>query len=398
VIIEILGIFERNKGALLMLEAIRERLRQDFPDAVFAVPVSMPAESRARLGLVGVFRQGRLKTRLQSLLPAPVLRARGLVRQADVDVILDASGFGYGDVWGVDKLRDRLVNTLTGWKRPGKAAILLPQALGPFEGPGMRDAIVKAAGGLDLIFARDEVSLDYLRAAGVDDARVVLAPDFTNGLKAPLKAEHADLAGRSLVIPNEKMVDGARASARPAYVRFLATAVQTLSAAGRNTSLLVHEGAPDRQLAAEVNAALATAVEVIDLPSPVDTKAVIAAAEMIVTSRFHGLVSALSSGVPALACGWSHKYQALLGDYGVPGFSISVEAEQDWAPKLQALIAASESAAFRADLAKAAEVQKERTRAMWARTVETIRARSGPARLAAKGDPAELAEGCAQQA
>jgi colanic acid/amylovoran biosynthesis protein len=372
-IVEVLGIFERNKGALLMLEAIRERLAEDFPDAVYAVPASTPAESRARLGVLGVIRKGRLKTRLASALPASLLRSRGLVRQADVDVILDASGFGYGDVWGPGKLRDRLVDTVAAWKGPGKAAILLPQAMGPFEAPGMRQALQAAVGGLDLLFVRDEVSLAYLKAAGVDDARVVLAPDFTNGLKARLKPEHSHLAGLSLVIPNEKMVAGDRAPARGDYVRFLATAVRALAAGGRPVSLLVHEGAPDRVLAAEANALLDTPVEVVDLPSPVDTKAVIAAAEMIVTSRFHGLVSALSSGVPALACGWSHKYQALLDDYGVPEFSVSVGVEADWAAKLDALVAAAGSPGFRASLKAAAEVQKERTRQMWARTIETLR-------------------------
>ena len=372
-IVEVLGIFERNKGALLMLEAIRQRLLQDFPDAEFAVPASMAPESRAALGVLGVIRKTRLKTRLASLAPAATLRSRGLVKQADVDVILDASGFGYGDVWGVEKLRDRLVNTVSSWKRAGKAAILLPQALGPFEAPGMRAGLQAAAGGLDLIFVRDEVSHAYLKAAGLDGGQVVLAPDFTNGLPAPLKPEHAHLAEARLVIPNEKMVAGDRAASRDAYVRFLALAVETLAAGGHVAHLLVHEGAPDRALAAEVNARLARPATIVDLPSPVDTKAVIAAAELVVTSRFHGLVSALSSGVPALACGWSHKYGALLDDYGVGEFSVSVEAEADWAPKLGRLIEASGSDEFRASLKRAAEVQKDRTDAMWARTVETIR-------------------------
>jgi len=34
-----------------------------------------------------------------------------------------------------------------------------------------------------------------------------------------------------------------------------------------------------------------------------------------VTARFHGLVSALSTGTPVMAVGWSHKYKELLRDF-----------------------------------------------------------------------------------
>ncbi|HEX8420420.1 MAG TPA: polysaccharide pyruvyl transferase family protein, partial [Sphingomonas sp.] len=72
-----------------------------------------------------------------------------------------------------------------------------------------------------------------------------------------------------------------------------------LADGAERVDLLVHEGAPDRELAQDTNATLAEPVELVDLPSPLDTKAAIAAAELIVSSRFHGLVSALSNAVPA---------------------------------------------------------------------------------------------------
>ncbi len=43
---------------------------------------------------------------------------------------------------------------------------------------------------------------------------------------------------------------------------------------------------------------------------------------MLIASRFHSLVFALSEGVPVLALGWSHKYQELLRPFGLENFVV----------------------------------------------------------------------------
>lgn len=376
-IVKIQGVFERNKGALLMLEAIRERLARDLPEARLAVPTSVSAGYRRRHGLLGVLPDGSRKAKLFRFVPRALLIRRGLVLPGHVDVVLDSSGFGYGDFWGLDKLRDRLLGALKRWKRPGRIAVLLPQALGPFDAPGMKRAFADSLDLLDLAFVRDAQSMAHVEAAAPGHARVRRAPDFTNLLHPPLKREFAHLAGHSFVIPNEKMVAGDRAGQRSAYVRAMAIAVETVRDSGRTVDLLVHEGAPDRKLAEAINAALAQPVDIVDLPSPLDTKAAIAAAELIVSSRFHGLVSALSNAVPALAVGWSHKYNELMADYGARALSVELGAEAAWRSDLAALLEAAGSADFRGALAAAAEEQRARSEAMWQATVAAIKTASG---------------------
>ena len=58
--------------------------------------------------------------------------------------------------------------------------------------------------------------------------------------------------------------------------------------------------------------------------SGIDCKAVIARAKLVVSSRFHGVVSGLVEGVPTLSTSWSHKYDELLKEHGRPGNALDV--------------------------------------------------------------------------
>lgn len=58
-------------------------------------------------------------------------------------------------------------------------------------------------------------------------------------------------------------------------------------------------------------------IPVLDPQHALKIKWIIGQSKLVISSRFHGLVSALSQGVPVIATGWSHKYQELLRDYEV---------------------------------------------------------------------------------
>ena len=231
-----------------------------------------------------------------------------------------------------------------------------------------RDSVVL----LDRVFVRDAQSMRFVEAAAPEMAKVRRAPDFTNLLHPALANAHRAMAGRSLVIPNEKMV-GTDADRRARYVRLMAKAARAIAASGREVAILIHEGEKDRALATEINAALDSPVPVIDAPTALQTKAIIAAADLIVSSRFHGLVSALSNAVPALACGWSHKYAELMNDYGAPDLLVSLDDEASWEQNLARLLEAASDTGFREALAHAAEAQKAASRAMWEDVVTLIR-------------------------
>ena len=51
-------------------------------------------------------------------------------------------------------------------------------------------------------------------------------------------------------------------------------------------------------------------------------KSIIGHAYMAIGSRYHFLIASLSSGVPSMALGWSHKYKELFDEFGLADFVI----------------------------------------------------------------------------
>lgn len=375
------GIDPANKGACLMLAAIQDQLAARFDAPRVAVGIAVPVEHRLRQGVWAVtpanwstgLGPGRLKSAAVKLMRGQSHKL-GLLHEAEIDVVLDASGFAYGDFWKKAKFDGLLGDHVPRWKAQGKTVIAMPQAWGGFSEPGFAQAVRDGLSHLDLVFARDPQSLAYLEETGFGDA--VLAPDFTNLLAPTLPRKYADLAGAGFIIPNGKIIEAKGEAARTAYLEFLCRAVAALEPVCPAVHILNHEGKKDQALAQALNDLLPRPLRIIDPAAAVDVKAILGNASALVSSRFHGLVSALSGGVPSVACGWSHKYDALLSDYGTPQYSLKLDTPDHWDAQLAAFTTDLASAPFRAALATEAATQKDKARAAWDQIEQVIRART----------------------
>ncbi|MDY6919317.1 MAG: polysaccharide pyruvyl transferase family protein [Pseudomonadota bacterium] len=365
-LVEIKGIGIPNKGAELMLVAIQQAF-QDF--GVGAHFVSEPYTdylARARYGLLqkAWFELKRVQVGgVANLVPRRILQKFGIVTDRDVDVILDASGFAYGDQWGAYKIRERLGKHIKSWRRQGKQIILLPQAFGPFEDAEVKAEMLNVLDHVDLVFARDRVSLAHLQRLRPDSNRIRFAPDFTNLVRGspPVQGglEHYDIC----FIPNHKMIE-MRVGESERYPAAMAQLIEVALRQNREPCLLIHEGQKDLDLANHINQRLSQQVPVLTFNDPLEIKAVIGSSNLVVSSRFHGLVSALSQSVPVVATGWSHKYQELLEDYRVPEYLVdhtSPTAEE----QLKSLFVADRYNQVKTRIAREAANQKAQTRSMW---------------------------------
>lgn len=315
------------------------------------------------------FRQlSRMLSTGVGMIPAELRAQVRWVAERDVDVVLDASGFALSDQWG-PKMAVHLGHKIEEARRRGARVIMLPQAFGPFERPDVRDACQKVLDQVDLVFAREQQSYDYLIDLGISASKVRIAPDFTNSLHVKAMSDGVGPSPVSVqqpyacVVPNYRMVDMTADGVEDTYIAFLCDTVKMLFANGLDVKLLLHTTNPND---AELGNTVCSRTDA-DLLAPsdaLDVKRIIGGSECVVSSRFHGLVNALSQGVPAAATGWSHKYQYLMQEYACEDFLVSMDAEAEkQQAEIRALVEKRES--LRERIETAGIVQRQRTEEMW---------------------------------
>lgn len=324
-LIEIKGVQFVNKGAELMLMAMIEKINQLWPDAEICLSPRLNSSylSRAKVGAYQKLNLRKGKFDLNSFsywLPKKfrhyLKRVWGIVTEVDIDVILDASGFSYGDQWP-DLALIQTGKESKRFKKHNKHYIFMPQALGPFTQKINKKWATRAFFNASLVCARDEVSYQAVNSTE-HASNITLAPDFTNLLLPVVANEYSALADGIAIIPNSKMLSEQNKNElwRERYLMCLVTLIELLIQKGQNVFLLNHEGRSDELICQQVNQLLKQPIAIVSPKSALQVKAIIGQCVLTICSRFHGCVSSLSQGVPCVATSWSHKYEQLFAEYG----------------------------------------------------------------------------------
>lgn len=376
-IIQLKGVGEINKGAYLMFLSIIQYFEDFHSDKDITFVVHMGHKFSTELAdrynikpLVKTKRKGIELRAFAKLVPFSFRKKMNLYIEDDLDVVLEASGFLYGDQWPVRSIRGTLSNDIERMRNFGTKVILMPQAFGPFKKNDVKKEVEKIVSNANLIFSRDKTSLKYLTDSFGKKSNVFLAPDFTNILRTGKELYTEDNSSRVLIIPNNKLLEQTNIS-KLALLNVFKEIIEEIKINNLTPAFLIHEGIKDEEFAREVNEILSKEIPIIIEPDALKQKQIIGSAFAVITGRFHGLVSALAQGVPSIALSWSHKYEMLLQNYGQENFLINLH-ETNIKPLVRDILDKENNEKIRITLIDKSKIEKDRTHTMWSKIEDLI--------------------------
>jgi len=266
-------------------------------------------------------------------------RTSALRALADADVVVDLAGISFSDGRGIPTLGYNVMMT----SLPillGREVVKASQALGPFDESLNRFAAKRVLRRVATICSRGRRTAEHL--AGLGLFNVVAAADlaFTMRVSEQATAHAAGLLGHRsdlLVVLPSTVVDTSCRRIGIDYVEVMSAFIDEVAAAGRyHPVLAAHSARPghpeskmnDQPVCRRIHQSLVPATDctLLDANLPPDVlRAVIGAAEVVVASRFHAMVSALATATPVVVVGWSHKYGEVLDAFGVVGCDVGYE-------------------------------------------------------------------------
>jgi polysaccharide pyruvyl transferase WcaK-like protein len=291
--------------------------------------------------------------------------------------LLAIPGTGFLDDKGLDPLR----NTVSFWiwlrcaRLRNVPIAIVDVGAGPITGFLNKVILKRVALLADYRSYRDHGSRSYLSQIGIDTTPDKVFPDIAFTLKNDQSFWCSNNSGRKIVGIGLMRYTGRGKS--PAhgdriysiYISKMAQFVAWLIEKGYDVHTLVGDPASDRRAVVDLMDTLKTMHPQTTIDSRIDCRLAqnyfdlaqqIRCCELVVATRFHNVICALSCGRPTIAVGYAGRFVELMESFGLHGYHQNIETLDVGALKMQfeALEAASSDVQFRlAEQAKQARIQ-----------------------------------------
>lgn len=283
---------------------------------------------------------------LRSLARERVTGALGMQRWlGGFDLVVDTrSGDSFTDAYGLHRLAtmSAVAEFAT---QAGTPVVLGPQTVGPFRTARGRALARRSLGRAHLTMVRDEASAQQCRELG--HPAQVHTTDVVFALPPVVASRARDVVfGVSGLLWNSNPhVDSAR------YREVITALYRRLVDSGRSVSLLAHvldsptsdnDVPAVREFAASV-AGVGPAPELLVPTDLADVRAMVAPADLVIASRMHACLNALSVGTPAIPLAYSRKFEPLLHGLGW-NHTVDLTAKPETAAAVDAVLAGAAGA------------------------------------------------------
>ena len=346
-----------NKGAAAMVESVMARLPNELGECHFDILTTYPDADASRVpvgvdaAVVGLqpLRLALVEFPIACLalvtrklrIPLFWVRSRGCRSMLDSSVVVDVAGISFADGRGFAIV---VYNALmTGVPLMlGVPVVKAAQALGPFQSvPNMWLAplVLRRVKTVCARGARTREHLDSLGGVNsIDVADLAFSLDeaasFPDAVTAALDSIDKDF----IVVMPSAVVRGIYESSGGNYVSAMAALVADIRhKTGRSVVIAPHSyraGLPegrmnDGPVCREVAEACSDDARVFGLDFDLtagELRHLVAHSSVLVTSRFHAMISGLATSTPTVVVGWSHKYKEVLDDFGLSNLGLDSSA------------------------------------------------------------------------
>lgn len=321
-----LGVRVLAEGAAALLSAALDA-HVEFTFQDFA-----GSETGVSLQKAGILRDlGRRNGQIKSL-----LREHSLIWDT-------GAGDSFTDIYGIGRLL-RMVRVQRLAQRLGIPIFMGPQTIGPFSHQFSRWLATRSLAGMAAIFSRDPYSYAYL-------GQLAPASQAFNATDVVFALPPAtETVRRDVLINVSGLLWSKNAHIDAAYYRFcVRQLIQHLIHGGREVSLLVHvldNPTADNDVPACRELAQEFGIELLIPDDLHSARSIIVGSNLLIGSRMHACLNALSLGVPAIAWAYSRKFEPLFRSLGWEAVFDLRDRSTDIVSKTAAVAAAPDTVAL----------------------------------------------------
>ena len=346
-----------NKGAAAMVESVMARLPNEMGECHFDILTTYPKADASRVpagadaAVVGLqplrlalveFPIACLALVMRKLrIPLFWVRSRGCRSMLDSSVVVDVAGISFADGRGFAIV---VYNALmTGVPLLlGVPTVKAAQALGPFQSIPNKWLAPLVLRRVKTVCARGARTREHLDSLGgtnsIDVADLAFSLDEAASFPAAVSSALGTIDKNFIVVMPSAVVRGIYESSGGDYVSAMATLVADIRhKTGCSVVIAPHSyraGLPegrmnDGPVCREVAEACSGDTQVLGLDFDLtagELRHLVARSSLLVTSRFHAMISGLATSTPTVVVGWSHKYKEVLDDFGLSNLGLDSSA------------------------------------------------------------------------